>query len=41
MLLKTSKRIVWLGIAWCLVSVFIGIGVGKVTKDFWLPSTAR
>lgn len=34
MLLKTSKRVVWIGFAWCLASVLIGIGVGKVTKDF-------
>ena len=33
MTLKTNKRIVWLGIAWFLVSIVLGIGAGKLTKD--------
>ncbi|RDL43295.1 hypothetical protein DN730_15070 [Marinomonas piezotolerans] len=30
---KTSKRIIWIGIAWCLISVLLGLGVGKLSKD--------
>ncbi|MFD1383393.1 sensor histidine kinase [Rhodanobacter aciditrophus] len=33
MALTTSKRIAWIGIAWCVLSIFIAIGVGKLSKD--------
>lgn len=33
MTLTTSKRIAWIGIAWCVLSIFIAIGVGKLSKD--------
>lgn len=33
MTLKTSKRIVWIGITWCFASIFIGFGVGQLTQD--------
>ena len=41
MTLQTNKRIVWLGIAWCLTSILIGLGAGKLTKDLGYQALHR